>query len=87
MTTFERPVDWENVEEMTLALMHLTTFTEGHGEVRSWKGHAWEVMKRLHEKGWIANPVGPGKSVRLTAEGERLSRELFERHFVGPPII
>jgi len=29
MNNLERSIDWEKVEEMTLALMHLTTFTEG----------------------------------------------------------
>ena len=87
MITHERPIDWEKVEEMTLALMYLTTFTEGHGETRSWKGHAWEVMNRLHASGWIGNPVARAKSVVLSEDGARRSRELFERHFVGPPIL
>ena len=87
MTTSEQPVDWDKVAEMTLALMYLTSFEEGHGEARSWKGHSWDVLKRLHEKGWIGNPVGKAKSVPFTKEGERKSRELFEQHFVGPPIL
>jgi len=87
MTTTERPIDWDKVEEMTLALLHLTTFEEGLGGARAWKGHAWEVMDRLHKRGWIANPRGKAKSVALTEEGEQKSRELFEQHFVGPPVL
>lgn len=87
MTLTERPIDWEKVEEMTLALLHLTTFQEGLSGPRAWKGHAFEVMDRLHNRGWIANPKGQAKSVALTEEGERRSRELFEQHFVGPPIL
>lgn len=87
MTRHEQPIDWEKVEEMTLALMYLTTFDEGLAGARSWKGHAFEVMDRLHERGWIADPKGKAKSVGLTEEGERKSRELFERHFAGPPVL
>jgi hypothetical protein len=76
-----RAIDWNKVEEMTLALMHLTSFEE-HGVVRSWKGYDWEVLNRLHERGWIANPVSKAKSVVLTEEGVRLSNELFEKLFL-----
>jgi Mn-dependent DtxR family transcriptional regulator len=62
--------------------MHLTTFEE-YGFFRSWKGHAWEVLERLHEHGWIASPVSKAKSVPLTEEGRRRSRELFEKHFTA----
>lgn len=78
----DRAIDWNKVEEMTLALMHLTTFEE-QGAVRSWKGHDWEVLNRLHEHGWLSNPVSKAKSVGLTEEGARLSNELFEKHFLG----
>jgi Domain of unknown function (DUF6429) len=78
----DRAIDWTKVEEMTLALMHLTSFDE-HRTVRSWKGHDWEVLKRLHERGWISNPVSKAKSVVLSEEGARLSNELFEKHFLG----
>ncbi len=76
-----RTIDWNKVEEMTLALMHLTSFEE-HGTVRSWKGDDWEVLNRLHERGWISDPVSKAKSVVLTEEGARLSNELFEKHFL-----
>jgi hypothetical protein len=40
-------------------------------------------MDRLHAKGMIGDPVGKVKSVWLTEEGLRRSRELFIRHFGG----
>lgn len=41
----------EKVDEMALALLYLTSFQEkGYGP-RAWKGMAWDVMNRLHEKG------------------------------------
>ena len=73
-------IDWEKVEEMTLALMHLTTFEEG-GETRSWKGHDWDVLNRLHEKGWISNPASKTKSVVLTEAGRELSEKLLRTNF------
>jgi hypothetical protein len=72
--------DLNPVEEMTLALMHLTTFDEG-GTARSWKGHDWDVMNQLHEKGLISKPATKAKSVTLSDDGRRLSRDLFEKHF------
>ena len=67
------------VDELTLALMFLTSFPDG-GVTRSWKGYDWEAMNRLREAGCISDPVGKAKSVRLTEEGEKRSRELFQKH-------
>ena len=72
--------DQEKVDEMTLALLHLTSFTDEYG-VRAWKGMAWEVMDRLFEKGYISNPKGKAKSVALTKSGQKHSEELFRKHF------
>ena len=79
----QRPaIDWDKVDELTLALLHLTRFEE-QGAIRSWKGHSWDVLNRLHERGWISNPVSKAKSVIMTEEGATRSRELFEKHFGG----
>ena len=72
--------DQSKVDEMTLALMFLTSFSE-HGITRSWKGYDWDAMRRLHASGLIQDPVGKAKSVVLTEEGEKRSRELFQKHF------
>ncbi len=73
--------DRDKVDEMTLALLRLTTFDEGQYGTRAWKGHDWDALDRLHAKGYISDPKSKAKSVVLTEEGERLSRELFARHF------
>jgi hypothetical protein len=73
-------IDWTKVDEMTLALLQLTTFPD-HGAHRCWKGHAWEVLDRLHEGGWISDPRSKAKSVVWTDEGLARSRGLFEKHF------
>jgi hypothetical protein len=72
--------DQDKVDEMTLALMYLTSFSDQY-DTRAWKGIAWEVMNRLYEKGYISNPKGKAKSVILTEEGVKLSQELFIKHF------
>jgi Mn-dependent DtxR family transcriptional regulator len=41
----------------------------------------WDAMDRLHDKGYIGNPKTKAKSVTLTEKGERLSEELFKKHF------
>ena len=76
-------IDWAKVDEMTLALLYLTTFSELGGH-RAWKGHAWEVLDRLHARGWISDPATKAKSVVLSEEGADLSRKLFEKYFVVP---
>jgi len=72
--------DESKVDEMTLALMFLTSFSQ-HGITRSWKGYDWNVMERLHAAGLIQDPVGKTKSVVLTEEGEKRSRKLFHNYF------
>ena len=72
-------IDEEKIDKSVLALLQLTL----HGEGRAWKGMDFEVMNRLHEKGYILNPVGKQKSVVLTdqglAESDKLFRELFSK--------
>jgi len=70
--------DKDKVDEIVLALLYLTTHEKG---ARAWKGMDWEAINRLHEKGYIGNPISKAKSVLLTKEGARLSEELFKKHF------
>src|SRR5580704_4873076 len=74
-------IDQEKLEHTVLALLYLTSFKDRFG-TRAWKGHDWEVMNLLHQKGYISNPATKAKSVAFTEEGARLSKELFERLFV-----
>jgi hypothetical protein len=69
--------DEDKIDEMTLALLRLGLHDDG----RVWKGFDWDAMDRLHAKGYISDPQSNAKSVVLTEEGERRSREIFERHF------
>jgi hypothetical protein len=73
-------IDGEKIEQTVLALLHLTSF-EVHHRPRAWKGHDWQVMNALCEKGFISDPATRAKSVALTEEGAKLSKVLFERFF------
>ena len=60
----------DKVDEMALALLYLTSFAEKGYGWRAWKGMDWDVMNRLHEKGYIGNPKSKSKakSVSLTCD-------------------
>ncbi len=73
-------VDQEKVEQTVLALLHITSY-KVHQTLRAWKGHDWQVMNLLYEKGYISDPATKAKSVALTEEGAKLSKELFEKLF------
>ena len=75
--------DKDKVDELTLALLYLVIHEQSEHGARAWKGFDWDTMQRLHEKGWIGNPVGKAKSVVLPPEGVERARELFEKHFGG----
>ena len=76
--------DEEKVDDAVLALLWLTSYTERIGGVnmkRTWKGHDFQVLDRLHEAGFIENPVSKAKSLVFTVEGAKRSKELFRRLF------
>jgi hypothetical protein len=74
--------DTDKIDEYTLALLYLVTHERHEGlGARVWKGFDWDTMNRLHEKGYISNPIGKAKSVGMTEEGFLKAKELFERHF------
>jgi hypothetical protein len=76
----------DKIDDAVLALLHLTSFTEGRGEsasTRAWKGHDWAALNRLHEKGLIGDPVRKARSVGLTKAGQKRALELFGKLFCG----
>ena len=70
-------LDLEKIDRSVLALLYLGL----HDDYRAWKGFDWDALSRLHEQGYISDPVGKAKSVVCTEEGlaesERLLEELF----------
>ena len=73
-------VDKEKIDDAVLALLFLALDRDG----RSWKSFDWNAMNRLHEKGYISNPVSKAKSVVLTDEGIERSERLFKALFCKP---
>ena len=72
----------DKIDDAVLALLHLTSFTKGKGEfafTRAWKGHDWEALNRLHEKGLISDPKSKAKSVGLSKKGSQKAEALFQR--------
>jgi Domain of unknown function (DUF6429) len=72
--------DTDKVDEAVLALLFLTLGANGVSNC-AWKGHDWDALDRLHEKGFIRDPHNKNKSVLLTEEGMAQARLLFEKHF------
>ena len=88
MSTPQRPEepapDPARIDDAVLALLWLTATTEkGDPLTWAWKGHDWEALNRLHEKGFITDPVGKFKRVHFTAEGLERSEALFKKLFVN----
>ncbi|UYO52664.1 DUF6429 family protein [Rhodopseudomonas palustris] len=69
--------DADKIDDARLALLYLTL----HDGTRAWKGHDWNTLDRLHDKGLIGNPAGKVQSVVFTDEGLTHAKELFETMF------
>lgn len=67
------------IEEAVLALLATFSFDKGN----AWKGFDFGVMDRLHEHGFITNPVGRAKSIWLTPEGLERGRQIADRLFAA----
>ncbi|MDN7631625.1 hypothetical protein C6Q09_13815 [Burkholderia multivorans] len=74
-------INTEAVDEVVLALLFLNRCEQN----RAWKSFDWAALNRLHEKGFIHNPVSRTKSVGLTEEGLREAERLFTQYFVRSP--
>jgi hypothetical protein len=70
-------MDTDRIDEAVLALLYLTL----HGDMRAWKSFDWDAMNRLHEKGFISDPIGKAKSVSLSERGLKESERLFNKLF------
>ena len=75
-------LDTNKIDDAVLALLCLGL----HEGTRAWKGFDWKAMNRLHEKGFILDPVNKAKSVVLTDTGMAESKRLFEKLFTTPKL-
>jgi len=70
-------IEKDKIDNAVLALLQLGL----HNGDRVWKSFDWEAMNRLHEKGYITDPVGKTKSVIFTEQGLQESDRLFNLMF------
>ena len=73
-------LDYAKIDDAVLALLYLGL----HDGARTWKGFDWDVMGRLHDRGYISDPRSKAKSVVFTEEGLERSRQLLETLFGTP---
>ena len=69
----------DRIEQAVLALLSLGL----HDGTRVWKSFDWDVMARLHEKGYISDPRGKTKSIAFTEQGLKESERLLGNLFGG----
>jgi hypothetical protein len=75
-------IDLDKIDEDVLALLYLTAFQQKKEFLwQAWKGQDWEVLNRLHEKGFIHDPKNKNKSITFTEEGIAESKRLFEAKY------
>lgn len=72
--------DKNKVDELALALLHLSTF-EGELGLKVWKNLDLGILTRLYEKGFISNPITSARSVAISKEAAKESERLFRKHF------
>ena len=70
-------LDTNRIDDAVLALLLLGL----HEDDRAWKSFDWDAMNRLHEKGWISDPVSKAKSVVFTPEGKARAEALLASLF------
>ncbi|MFA5835225.1 MAG: DUF6429 family protein [Bacteroidota bacterium] len=73
-------IDESKVDEIVLALLHLTSFKDSEIK-RSWKSYDWNVLDRLHAKGFISDPKTKAKSVILSDEGVQQVQLVIKKYF------
>ena len=70
-------LDADRIDQTVLALLSLGL----HDGTRVWKSFDWDVMARLHEKGYISDPRGKTKSGAFTEQGLKESERLLGNLF------
>lgn len=69
--------DPAKIDDAALALLFLTL----HDDDRAWKGLDWDALNRLHQAGYIYDPINKAKSVVFTPAGLQRAQALAERLF------
>lgn len=72
----------DQIDELTLLLLHLTSFKEDYGlgeAQRSWKGYPFESLNELSENDFIRDSKR-SKSVYLTEKGIEHAKKLMKKY-------
>ena len=76
------PQELDNAEIDDAVLASLALGIHGTNDLpRAWKSHDWDTLSRLHDAGFIYDPVGKAKSVAFTPDGLKRSQELLHSVF------
>jgi hypothetical protein len=70
-------LDQDKIDDAVLGLLYIGL----HDGERAWKSFDWDVMTRLHERGYISDPRNKTKSVVFTGEGLERAARLFQELF------
>ena len=73
-------LDTQKIDDAVLALLLLGLHGDKHVP-RAWKSHDWDTLSRLHDAGFIHDPVGKSKSIVFTPEGLKRSEQLLHDVF------
>jgi predicted transcriptional regulator len=72
------------VKELTMLVMYLTRFNEKSRFASemdmAWKGYDFDIMNELEEEDYIRQGSHRSKSVAITDNGIKLSRELLAKY-------
>lgn len=76
------------MEELTMMLIYLSSFTEDtpFPDVklrRAWKGFNFDVLNKLDKDEYINQGRYKSKSLYLTKEGEKLAIDLLEKYNIN----
>ena len=74
-------------KELTILLMYLTRFNEQSrfesNLDMAWKGYDFDIINELDKEGYIRQGSHRAKSVAITDEGMKLSRELLTKYYIS----
>ena len=80
----------ENIEELTLLLMYLTSWEEKgfiadendmpkEAKIKTcWKGYSFDIINKLTNENYLY--FSKGKSITLTPAGEELAKKLVDKY-------
>ena len=75
----------EQIKELTLLLLYLTSWTEKepYGEYqRAWKGYDFDILNSLEDERLIGGSTHKAKSTYITEKGIEKAKELMKKYYI-----